>query len=90
MKFNIYDYDNQPKEIDTGDKEINFIHVTVLSGDEVITIHYSDGTIEDYDSSENRLIDYFDGSYDISQEKLSEWLESANDTNGTISYNRYH
>lgn len=90
MKFNIYDYDNQAKEIDTGNKEINFINVIILSGDEVITIYYSDGTFENYDSSENRLTNYFDGSYVVSKENLAKWLESGNDTTGTISYNRIY
>lgn len=90
MKFNIYDYDNKPKEIDTGNKEINFINVIILTGDEVITIYYSDGTFENYDSSEDRITDYFDDSYVVSKENLSKWLESANDTTGTISYNRIY
>lgn len=90
MKFNIYDYDNQPKEIDTGNKEINFINVIILTGDEVITIYYSDGTFENYDSSKDRITDYFDDSYVVSKENLAKWLESANDTTGTISYNRIY
>lgn len=88
MKFNIYDYNNQPKEIDTGNKEIDIINVTVISGDEVITIYYTDGTSESFDSSEDRRINYFDDSYIIFQKDLSKWIKSANDTHGTISYNR--
>lgn len=88
MKFNIYDYNNQPKEIDTGDKEINLIDVKVISGDEVITIYYTNGTFESYDNSEDRCISYFDDSYIVFKKDLSKWIKSANDTNGTISYNR--
>lgn len=43
MKFNIYDYADNPLAIDTGNKEINSITVTVLSGDETINILYKDG-----------------------------------------------
>lgn len=90
MKFNIYDYDNQPKEIDTGNKEIKIICVTVISGDEIITIYYTDGSSESYDSSENRHIDYFDDSYMVFQKDLSKWIKSANDAHGQISYNRIY
>lgn len=30
MKFNIYDYQNKPTRIDTGDREIEYIDVYVI------------------------------------------------------------
>lgn len=43
MKFNIYDYQNKPTRIDTGDREIEYIDAYVISGDEVVDIHFNGG-----------------------------------------------
>ena len=61
MIFKIYDYANKPTEIDTGNKEIESILVKVISGDEIVTVTFTDGTKKTYDSSNNRNIDYYVG-----------------------------
>lgn len=43
MKFNIYDYQNKPTKVDTGKRPIDYIEVSVISGDEVIEVHYTNG-----------------------------------------------
>ena len=88
MKFNIYDYDNCPTEIDTGNKEIKELEVLVLSGDEIVTIRYEDGSTKRYDSSCTRNITYFDDEYTVTKENIAKWIRSAMSTNEIISYNR--
>ena len=90
MKFNIYDYNNRPTKIDTGNKKIKELEVLVLSGDEIVTIRYEDGSEEMYDSSYTRCIDYFDDKYTVTKENIRKWIRSAMSTNETISYNRSH
>ena len=46
MKFKIYDYLNNPTLIDTGNKEIKCLKVSVITGNEVVAIYYKDGTIK--------------------------------------------
>lgn len=43
--------------------EICRIDIDVISGDEIATVIYKDGRRERYDSSDDRLIDYYDLSY---------------------------
>ena len=88
MKFNIYDYNNGPTEIDTGNKEIKELEVLVLTGDEIVTIRYEDGSKERYDSSYTRGINYFDDEYTVTKENIQKWIQSAMSTNEIISYNR--
>jgi len=58
MIFNIYDFNGKATEVDTGDKVIKQLFVQVLSGDEVVTVEYDDGTREKFDSSSNRWSSY--------------------------------
>ena len=87
MKFNIYNYDNEPTEVDTGDKEIKYIKVEVVTGDEWIQIHYEDGTESHY-RSDRASINFYDGDYSVPKEKIQEWIDLEKVTNRTISYYR--
>ena len=62
----LYDFTDGKCEcdIDLDDPSIELAELTVLSGDEVLTVIYKDGTtrIVDADTHE-RFHDYFDGSY---------------------------
>ena len=87
MKFNIYNYDNEPTEVDTGDKEIKYIKVEVVTGDEWIQIHYEDGTESHY-RSDRASIHFYDGDYSVAKEKIKEWIDLEKVTNRTISYYR--
>lgn len=87
MKFNIYNYDNEPTEVDTKDKEIKLIRVEVVSGNELIHIVYSDRTTEHYKSFTPFIISY-DGGYKVSKERIQEWIDLEKDTNEKIAYHR--
>lgn len=87
MKFKIYDYENKLLEIETT-KEINSITVTILSGDEFIAIKYEDGTSEIDDSSNCRMVEYYDGSYVVSKDKIDKWVNFDVKGVDRISYKR--
>lgn len=74
MIFNIYDFNDRATKVDTGDKVIKDLFVQVLSGDEVVTAEYDDGTRETFDSSNNRWNSYVEGSYIIDREHLQDWI----------------
>lgn len=69
----IYDYANKAVEVDTQGKEIDHIHVTVLSGDEIVTVYFQDGTKIRKDSSNCRVQSFYDGEYDVDKENLKKW-----------------
>lgn len=87
MKFNIYNYDNEPIEVDTGDKEIKYIVVTVITGDEIIYIIYEDGTMKHY-RSDCSLRALYDGNYLVPKERIQEWISLEKTAQGEISYHR--
>lgn len=74
MKFNIYDYADQPIEIETQDKPIEEIFVQILSGDETIVVTYADDDEDEFDSANNRIESYNDGFYIVTKEFLDEWM----------------
>lgn len=74
MKFKIYNYNGEATEVDTGDKEIKELFVQVLSGDEVVTVDYDDGTKETFDSSTNRLVSYVEESYIVEKDRIQDWI----------------
>lgn len=91
MKFKIYDYDNKATTIETLDKPIQSILVTILSGDETGTIYFEDGSNQLFDASECRSTDYFDGAYVIAGNEVDKW-NSINPhviKNEAKSYKRY-
>ena len=66
MMLNLLDYRGLVNEFEIGDLEaIKLIYIEVISGDEVANVVYKDGTEKQFDSGENRRIDYLDGSYEI-------------------------
>lgn len=75
MTFKITDFENNKKEIVTN-KTINNIHVVILSGDEIITINYDDGTYEEIDACNiGRIMSYYDGQYTVPKHLLQQWIE---------------
>jgi len=74
MKFNIYNFNNEATEVDTGDMEIQRLYVQVLTWDEVVTVEYNDGTRETFDSSNNRFVDFVEGFYIVEQNCLQDWI----------------
>lgn len=74
MKFKIFDYAGREVIVDAGDKEIRQIRVEEITGDEVIEIEYTDGSVEEFDGGICRLTDFRDGSYRVSGNDLKKWL----------------
>ena len=82
MKFKIYDYNGKATEVDTGDKEIKGLFVQVLSGDEVVTVEYDDGTSETFDSSDSREYSYIEEFYIVEKDSIQDWISYVStDTN---------
>ena len=69
----IFDYGNRARSVELKPVAIIAISVTILSGDETIDVYYEDGTVEYFDSSDNRIEDHFDGNYVVMGDKLKEW-----------------
>ena len=69
----IFDYGNRARSVELKPVAIIAISVTILSGDETIDVYYEDGTVEYFDSSDNRREDNFDGNYVVMGDKLKEW-----------------
>ena len=70
MKLKLLDYDGNPFEYEIGELEkIKSIELEVISGDEVATIYYKDGTSAVYDTAPDRMMDFFDTSYTVYNEE---------------------
>lgn len=75
----IYDYSDTPVEITIPNYEdVIAASCKVLSGDEILTITYKDGSQKTYDSSNCRLHGYYDGEMNIPLEHLEEISEIPN------------
>lgn len=90
MRTKIYDHANNAVEIDLQDKPIKEIYVRVLSGDEVVTVTYKDGTQDEFDSSDCRMIAYYDGGYFVEEKDIEKWLNYKAEESKTNSYNRMY
>ena len=89
MNITIYDYDNNQSVVNVPDGvEITEIHVMVLSGDETGYIVLSNDTKIDFDASNTRHIDFDDGTYIVTGERITEWVNFTPSGNGTVSYER--
>lgn len=80
MTFKIFNCYNGFVEVDVGQKEIDFIVVTVLQGDEVVRIYFKDGTSVEIDpcgvfDDLFRIVDFYDGVYIVKPDRLSKWVD---------------
>lgn len=73
----IFAYNYNKERVGTGIDldSVDSIDVTVLSGDEVLTINCTDGTTIEFDSCPDRIEDYFDGRYRVNKDGLEQWME---------------
>lgn len=75
----IYDYNDTPVGITIPNYEdVVAASCKVLSGDEILTITYKDGSQKTYDSSDCRLQGYYDGEVNIPLDHLEEISEIPN------------
>lgn len=95
MKFNIYNYANEPveKELKGYDKEdIKYILIVVTSGDEIVQIMTKDNLTYSYDASDYRSLDFYDGKYVLDTPELIDawlkWRVKKEDRSATWSYIR--
>lgn len=81
-KVKILDYENNIYETDVDIEEVNFIIVTVLSGDEVLSIFTKDDKTINVDSAmlsgNFRFQDLYDYQYIVPTSDLAEWNERKN------------
>lgn len=87
MKLNIYDYQNKPTKIDTGKRPIAYIEVSVISGDEVVEVHYTNGLSKRFDSSDTRWCGFLDAEYRVTNKNLEDWIKKET-IGGDIAYSR--
>ncbi len=59
----ILDYDNKCTNLPIDLSKVDEITITILTGDEVADILYLDGSSDHYDSNNERMTNYYDGSY---------------------------
>lgn len=72
----VFDYDDTPRTIELPDKDIALVHVTILSGDETGYVQFDDKTIMEFDASDCRMQNFYDGSYTITgEEDLEKWFD---------------
>jgi len=66
MRIKLLDYSNKKITVDIGKKEnVATIDITVMSGDEIANVTYKDYSRAIFDSSNDRIMDYFDDSYRV-------------------------
>ena len=88
MIIKILDYKSRAKEVDVGElKDIRKMQVDVVTGDEILTVTYKDGSKKIFDSSDDRTRAFFDGDYElyntetepeINELENPEWLNRTN------------
>lgn len=64
----LFDYADNRKEF-TPSKPFKTIRIEVISGDEIAFVTYDDNTVEIFDSSDCRIMDYFDYEYILYDEE---------------------
>lgn len=89
----IYNYENKAVEISIDFNKVDEITVTILSGDEVLDILYLDGSSEQFDSSNDRITNYFDGTYIPYSVRrginfLDKWIERTDSYDGIDIINK--
>ena len=88
MKFNIYDFKNEPTEVELKCRAVSRIYVSVITGDETISVLFSNGSIKEFNSSDTRVVDIIDGTYVLKGNRIRKWMEYEPTGDGTISYER--
>ena len=88
MKFNIYNFENEPTEVELKCRAVSKIYVTLITGDETISVLFSNGSIKEFSSSDARVVDNIDGTYVLKGNRIREWMEYEPTGDGAISYER--
>ena len=66
MIINLIDYNNCKHPVDIGDlNNIKTMAIHVVTGDEILHVLYKDDTEKVFDSSDDRMEDFYEGTYPI-------------------------
>lgn len=66
MNLDLFDYRGRRVIYEIGEREtIERIHITVITGDEIAAVFYKDGSKATFDSGDNRIMNFYDDSYEI-------------------------
>lgn len=84
----VYDYASTPVEIALPDKEIVEIYISVISGDETGYVEFADRSKIRFDSSNCRMMSFYDGDYCVEGENIQKWLDFKPSGDRTVSYER--
>jgi hypothetical protein len=69
MNIKLLDFGGNEVVVDVGDIEtIKEMDITIMSGDEILTVYYKDGTEKEFDSCNYRIWDFYDGLYTLYSE----------------------
>ena len=86
-KVYIRDYDCRKKEIIIPDfEDVVELEVMVISGDEILAVLYKNGRIKKFDSSDDRFVSYYDGSYIVPLDKVDEFSAMDCDSYSVFEY----
>lgn len=93
MTFKIFNCYNGFVEVDVGQKEIDFIVVTVIQGDEIVRIYFKDGTSVEVDSCEvfdglQRTVDFYDDTYVVLPDRLTKWIDIGENSKSPVNIRR--
>lgn len=78
--INIFNYRGKETTISLsqGYDDINFIYVIIVSGDEILKVHYNDYTSQSFDGGlGDRTIDFYDYSYVVYPADIFTWLRRS-------------
>ena len=66
MTIKLLDYADKETLVDVGELDtIGSMGIEVVTGDEILTVTYKDFTTRRFDSSNDRLANFYDGAYEI-------------------------
>ena len=66
MEIKLLDWNKKETIVEIGDlDDIAKMEIDVISGDEILTVVYKDYTIRKFDSSCDRMADFYDYGYEI-------------------------
>lgn len=74
----IYDYKDNLFDTKIPLSEIEEIDVTIISGDEIVSVTTTSGNVRTFDAAllakNPRMMSFYDGSYVVNKEKIPEWI----------------
>lgn len=80
-KIILRDYSDLRKEFTIKDFEnVKSIYISIISGDEVAEIVYKDGKFVNYDSSDERIMNYYDTCYELPLDLIDEFSAFEGDS----------